>query len=68
MDFVVVVAPVVADRVVDLGCAGLLILAVDRVVEVVVDRLLGFCWLPWVWLGCKKYIYIYKKKVLFYNV
>ena len=57
MDFVVVVAPVVADRVVDLGCAGLLIWAVDRVVEVVFDRLLGFCWLPWVWLECKK-IYI----------
>jgi hypothetical protein len=28
--------------VVDLGCAGLLIWAVDRVVEVVVDRLLRF--------------------------
>ena len=32
----------VVDRVVDLGCAGLLIWAVNRVVEVVVDRLLGF--------------------------
>jgi hypothetical protein len=30
------------DRVVDLGCARLLIWAVDRVVEVVVDRLVGF--------------------------
>jgi hypothetical protein len=28
--------------VVDLGCAGLLIWAIDQVVEVVVDRLLGF--------------------------
>jgi hypothetical protein len=43
-----VVAPVVADLawvvdwVVNLGCVGLLIWAVDRVVEVVVDRLLGF--------------------------
>ena len=32
----------VVDRVVDLGCAGLLIWAVNRVVEVVVDRLFGF--------------------------
>ncbi len=32
----------VVDRVVDLGCAGLLIWAVNRVVEVVVDWLLGF--------------------------
>ena len=28
--------------IVDLGCAGLLIWTIDRVVEVVVDRLLGF--------------------------
>ncbi len=28
--------------VVDLGCAGLLIWAIDQVVEVVVDRLSGF--------------------------
>ena len=38
---------------------GLWVVAADRLVEVVVDRL------PWVWLECeKKYI----KKELFYNI
>ena len=38
---------------------GLRAVAVDWLVEVVVDRL------PWVWLECEK---IYIKKELFYNI
>ena len=38
---------------------GLWVVAADRLVEVVVDRL------PWVWLECEK---IYIKKELFYNI
>ena len=38
---------------------GLWVVAADRLVEVMVDRL------PWVWLECEK---IYIKKELFYNI
>jgi hypothetical protein len=46
--------------VVDLGCAWLLIWAVDRVVEVVVDRL-GFDGCRWFGWSVKK---IYKKRII----
>ena len=42
--------------VVDLGYSGLLIWAVDQVVEVVVDRSCGFDFCRWFGWGVKKYI------------